>query len=250
MDYTTEPINHEFKCPMCDELFKDDISLIDHFTLVHCENVIDEIVDNHLDDNKSIDYSNNSDYDSNNSDYDSDEYYERVYKESEYGEYECKICSRKFISNERLNDHFMSLHSSYDDTLQLDETTIGGFPGFNILQHMDVFNFTTEPINNICPICLEEYEINDIVKEKESFDYSKYIDDDDSTNNYPVKIHCCNQCLCCQCLREHIRHKNKITCPFCQYNYEISNGQFLIIPKCENIFNKSLWIKWRENHPL
>lgn len=251
MDNTIEDSN-QYKCPMCEEIFNNDIVLMDHFMIVHCENLMNDIsIDHHSYD----DYENNNINDLNESDgyesdeYDPDDYYERVYKESVYGEYVCRICSRKFISDERLNEHFMHSHTSYDDTLQLDKSEAdGGFPGFNILQHMNVFNYIDNPETETCPICLDNYVIDDKLKEKLKFDEDTYIEDDDSNEAYPIKLTCCNQHMCSKCLKTYIMSNNKVLCPFCKFNHELSSTDFLVIPKTK--CNVKSWEEWRKKHPL
>ena len=239
---------------MWEDTFSCDISLIDHFNLVHCEGIMDElnniVTDNNEVDDNEVEQTSHISNDS-NSGYDSDEYYERVYKESEYGEYTCLVCSRKFISNERLNEHFLRFHSSYDDTLQLDEDNmVGGFPGFNVLQHMNVFHYSEHPDTDCCPICFDSYDKNDRLTDKLHFNENEYVEDnDDETENYPIHINCCNQYMCSQCLKTYIMTKNKVICPFCQYNHEIDYTEFISIPKfCK--CNEESWDEWRKKHPL
>ena len=250
MDYTVKDDN-KYKCPLCDEIFNSDISLIDHFNLVHYEIIIDDLKINSdnediIDDNTDVENENSYEDDDG---YYSDEYYERVYRESEYGEYVCKICSKKFINHERLNEHFLRSHSSYNDTLLLDDNeTIGGFPGFNVLQHMNVFHYTDKPEEDTCPICFETYIKNEILTEKLKFNENEYKDDDEVIVNYPIRLHCCDTCMCCKCLKTFIITKNKIICPFCRRNHEIQDTEFITIPN--NKYDDQLWVKWRTRHPL
>ena len=63
----------------------------------------------------------------------------------------------------------------------------------------------------------------------------------------PVKLTCCNMNLCTECLIKCIKEKNDVICPFCKFDHNKRDQDYIKtyhVGKC----NRKAWIKWWSNH--
>lgn len=92
---------------------------------------------------------------------------------SSAGSYECPICHNKYLTQNLLGEHFILAHNNYEEYVKLDEKTDNGFPGFQLLEYINMIDiFSVKKINQIikqgkiCKICRTNYRLN---KKKRSF---------------------------------------------------------------------------------
>ncbi len=78
-----------------------------------------------------------------------------------YGRYICPICSKKYISENHLGEHFLLSHNNYADNSHLDERVQCGFPGFDLLEMIGMIHYINiYPTRDVyrCPICYDRYK--------------------------------------------------------------------------------------------
>ena len=86
---------------------------------------------------------------------------------SEKGKHICPSCSRKYLTEHLLGNHFMIAHSSYDRMLELDNAVHRiGFPGLDILSYIGMIDVVSKNNfkkfflnNNDCLICRKNYKL-------------------------------------------------------------------------------------------
>lgn len=205
-----------------------------------------------------------------------------------YGQYICEICNNKFTTPNHLGEHFTLKHNNYDDQLILDERQVeDGFPGFKVLEYINMIQFETVDQNELCPICSEKYGLRleggttfNRCIEFEDLDYvrgenvsifkkalscsnlgkiinkaesriirSDYVSVDFATvvDRRATRMLCCNLHICKLCIRKHIEHLNNIHCPFCKRDHNQSDDFIVYIEESDEA-DLSSWNKWWRRH--
>ena len=90
------------------------------------------------------------------------------------GRYICKSCGKKYATPQYLGEHYTFSHSEYTEQLLLDKKEIGGFPGLDMLKHINMFSYLAKSDEydiirkETCLICVDPYlELVDIFKSNE-----------------------------------------------------------------------------------
>jgi predicted RNA-binding Zn-ribbon protein involved in translation (DUF1610 family) len=91
-----------------------------------------------------------------------------------YGRFACPNCSKKYLTQNHLGEHFIISHSNYSDQLSLDDKNIiHGFPGFEVLEAINMIEQFRDHVEmNIiintqkhCLICVCEYKQSETIDE-------------------------------------------------------------------------------------
>jgi hypothetical protein len=216
------------------------------------------------------------------------------------GQFICPICSKKYATQNHVGEHFAISHTSYEDQLHLESTKQhGGFPGLEILKHIEMFDYLNDDKekelleNDECNICAKIFNIkvrnfdNNVTEMLESGYYSdsdiiesryskalrkceNYIfscdmrtkDTIEITDNEilqtgkirrPLKLLCCDNIICSDCLEEYVKHSRDIKCMYCnkdhnnnKFNNEYDNG--FVTFKTPGNYNKNAWLTWWKKH--
>lgn len=78
-----------------------------------------------------------------------------------FGTYVCPVCGNRYTSPNMLGEHFILEHNSYEELGSLDTSKKKlGFPGFDILEHIDMIRpvLDTNNFKETCPICSYDYK--------------------------------------------------------------------------------------------
>jgi len=61
----------------------------------------------------------------------------------------------------------------------------------------------------------------------------------------PCWMLCCERSICKGCIQKHIQTTNKLRCPYCDVDHELSDEDYIVIPEANLKYNDS-WDSWRE----
>lgn len=154
----------------------------------------------------------------------------------EQGKHICPICNKKYSNQFYLGEHFIDGHNDYNELLVLDEKSmleeLNGFPGFDILEKINMIQYITLNKLDHCHICF--------------FDYDN--DDNNSDCRKPLLLNCCGRSICYSCLMHQLSINNNVICPFCLKDHTRNDLDYIVeiieIEKTE----REKWIPWWENH--
>ena len=159
------------------------------------------------------------------------------------GQYQCKLCHKRYIDMYYLGEHFALSHTNYSELCQLDDKQIGtqydGFPGFKLLKHIGMINnlshvdkqlIKKNKLLNHCQICF--------------FDYYR----EENNKRIPIELSCCKNILCKNCFRDHISISNTIICPYCKKDHTVENVKYISLIEMDELTDRQKWISWWENH--
>jgi uncharacterized C2H2 Zn-finger protein len=152
----------------------------------------------------------------------------------------CQICENKYADEFLLGEHFTISHNDYENMEKLDEKMMHGFPGFKILKYIKVIKGLSTrrkhmfmENNEKCGICDIEYYGNDI---------------DSDIDTSPIKMTCCKNFICKNCVKSYMSISDSLLCPYCLFDHTQTNKTFIIfIDMCETI-DKKRWIDWWHRH--
>ena len=222
--HTNETENKICICNRCGEIFEDDDSYDEH------KNKCKLKKSNKLKKNKE----------------DGEESYTFFQKNaSSSGKYECPVCSLKFTNAFILGEHFILDHNDYDTLRQLDIKNCNGFPGFEILEKIDMLQISENEINKetateTCDICCFQYDNN------LNINISNLVLD--NTNRVPIEMKCCHMLICCDCIMNNIIETDSIICPFCKKDHNKTDQDYIIFVEETDETNRDIWEAWWINH--
>jgi len=142
---------NKFRCPTCNISFKSEHELNNHYLLIH----------NDLSDSEDL----------------------IDIPASINGQYKCPLCNNMYATENMLGEHFITNHNNYTSFSDLDDNIInGGFPGFDILIHINMIKLPNKNKTNIiiktekqCPVCYKIYKLKKniyIGKKNNNLDYN------------------------------------------------------------------------------
>lgn len=166
-----------YSCTQCTQTFRDEISLNDHFLLVHHQSDNSDSETEYSDSDSESDadgictcrrcgklFQNDDEYekhicDANRKDVD-------AIPSNPFGKYSCPICKKKYSTNNILGEHFIRAHNNYEALTELDSReTDYGFPGFDILEQIGFIDIPKDGKINvrfnsdkICSVCYGHYK--------------------------------------------------------------------------------------------
>ena len=122
-----------FKCPDCNVVLTSETSLNIHYTNTHVQ----------------INYQHHNQIPTN-----------------PFGKFRCPKCSNRYTSEEYLGEHFINEHDDYDELTELDnkKNEILGFPGFDILEFMNVIKRIPDDQQikkHKCSICYRNFKFDE-----------------------------------------------------------------------------------------
>jgi hypothetical protein len=176
-----------FQCPCCPNSFTSEMSLSDHFFIAHENGGIDE-------------------------------------RDERQHDYKCKVCDQTFGLRSQLEIHFENTHNTYQEFRELDVYNGGGFPGWDVLEKINMVR-RTEKTEKECFICTEEY----------------------SEDLIPLNLICCNRNICYLCLKKHIQTINQVRCPYCDKDYETLTEPVTFVDEIDEV-DFSKWKDWWVRH--
>jgi hypothetical protein len=63
----------------------------------------------------------------------------------------------------------------------------------------------------------------------------------------PVQVTCCKKVMCKTCFENHLKHTNNIQCPFCKFDHNKYDQDYIRYTEISK-FNRKAWIEWWSNH--
>ncbi len=152
----------------------------------------------------------------------------------EFGKYPCPTCDKKYSNSFYLGEHFIKIHTDYEELKTLDNNNPIGFPGFDILEKINMIELIYDDLIENCKICHFSIEL-DIFVDKLS-----------NENRNPLLLKCCNKKICHSCLKNHLSINNNLVCPFCLKDHT----QDTYVTYIEESFftDRDKWIPWWQNH--
>jgi hypothetical protein len=246
-----------YECDMCDSNFETEGALDDHMLQMHAINTNDS-----------------------GDDTDNEEHVVEInHQITQNISYLCPSCNLGFRTQFHLGEHFTQNHQSYQDQTLLDNNVKdASFPGFEILEHMDVITIPTRKkismlIKNetCCDICCKLYAIYnyknidkmekrritmhdlDQLLHKPTHGVSIYDEDLDNkmtTRSYPIIMMCCDNIICNNCIKTYLMSSAYIKCPFCNNDHTKYNIKHIKIID-PITYDKKAWMKWwRKNDKI
>jgi rubredoxin len=185
----------------------------------------------------------NDNYDSDYTDDENDAYYQDNGKK-----YKCPMCTLVFNTEFALNNHVNIKHNDYNDLCILADDCKGnyGFPGFGILSDTDGINMLEYYEPNIicgetcvCPICVIDIDSYESLYNKTCNQINDILVDE-KNKSYGLKLKCCNNIICNQCIINNYNMSGNLICPFCTKNHEFKNGDYIISYEID----LHAWILW------
>ncbi|CAH6421138.1 Hypothetical protein KVN_LOCUS154 [uncultured virus] len=165
----------------------------------------------------------------------SDEMQEDNIPTNDDGIYQCPLCKNKYDDLNFLGEHFILSHNDYESLSILDENNQScGFPGFELLGKINMTEF------------LESNDFSSLITKKEiclicSLDYNLL-------TKKPIKLICCKNLICTECLEKYCTVTNSIICPFCKLDHTQIGQEYLMEIELSETIDKTKWIKWWERH--
>ena len=150
------------------------------------------------------------------------------------GKYNCPLCENKYSNSFLLGEHFVISHTEYEVLTTLDEKQWNGFPGFDILEKINMIEYT-EILEDKCEICF--YNFDDKNTENKEVD-----------NRLPLSLKCCSKLICCDCLRNHLSITNSVICPYCTKDHTQNDIEYIIFIEEDNNIDKTRWDSWWIDH--
>lgn len=167
--------------------------------------------------------------------------YEKAFDIPKY-KIKCVLCNQHFDTPFYLGEHYITNHPSYEDQLFLDDSHQSSFPGFQLLELLEVIKFPSRKemiqlIDKLCGICCKHYAIynyknnNNIFTRITSDDLDNFYDtnvfndgyvsdteidvinkkenmiikrDEIKDLSYPLIMRCCDGNICHECLKTHL----------------------------------------------
>lgn len=151
------------------------------------------------------------------------------------GKYNCPLCENRYSNSFLLGEHFVISHTEYEVLTTLDEKQWNGFPGFDILERINMIEFT-KVSEEKCEICFYNFDNNIVTDDKE-------ID-----NRSPLTLKCCHKLICYDCLRNHLSITNSVICPYCTKDHTQTNTDYIIFIDEDNNIDKTRWDSWWIDH--
>lgn len=201
------------------------------------------------------------------------------------GEFACPMCTNIYSNEAFLGEHFITAHNNYEECCVLDDRKHKGFPGFDLLEIIGMIDTFHPSFISSCPescsICFNQYEIldkekvdnfwlinsdtEDYIRNNDLFNIERgYYSDGDKVPIYepellnicevleplakiPLKLNCCNQYVCYECMYESLYTTNSVVCLFCKTDHTQESDYIVEIEESDEI-NKDSWISWWRKH--
>lgn len=206
---------HPYVCPACQRNYPDELMLNEHYYSVHHPRSRSGSGDGDVAESLGEGI-----------------FYDVI--ESVDGEFICYVCEKKYNSEYFLGEHFMANHDNYDDLGTLDNNKLTGFPGFDLLQLINMICYPHDYNNppkhaTECSICTQPYG--------------------DSTMVLPVELTCCQTVLCKECLEKSLNATNALKCLFCKHDHSRDDVDFIYVVETDGVnLDKTRWTTWRKKH--
>lgn len=266
------------KCDQCTQTFNDQTALWDHKLIYH-EGAFNDAYTCHICQGE-FEHENDLDNhiemahpDTDDSDDEITSEPQTISKPIKIGKYVCSICNEKFKSPVYLGEHFTEAHGSYEQISRLDKHNNDGFPGFDILEAIDMICLpSNREMRDIlfkcaeCPICQLRYNVP--IKDVKSSKDRGYESDDtsnrrrerkpitfacntaidrDNSERLPYVMNCCRKMLCQECLKLHIMYSNSVKCLYCFADHTKGDNDYIRIYELGKTDTKS-WLRWKKRH--
>lgn len=167
--------------------------------------------------------------------------------ENNLGIYQCPSCDKKYLNLFLLGEHFTRKHNDYTELCDLDNSPKYGFPGIDLLYKIGMISDPYKPINesknkknliNQCQICRFDYDLN----------YSKKSSNLQKEIRKPLKLRCCVNFICQDCLTNYTLVTNNVICPFCKKDHTRIDWDYVTYIDIIELTNRENWIPWWERH--